>query len=268
MGGVTEQHKLKKCKQWCQYECQHINNFKRLEQYKACFDVEQESKKSEDKTKVERKLIKSVMIAKWFPSIDVRSIARKMIEFVMMARCLTDIFPPQVERKIIKSVMTAKYFLLRDVRSITRTMIESVIMARYFPDIFLPLTNYKVFKMGKYVSGSYLPSTNKEMMIDFTSYTHDVQRQESHCSLRAPETVSAPKFFDVSSTKFLVVLTFASNSSYDTDDTFDGVVTKHVCLVDDVTYINGVANIERVIQNFIQITWGYRFVKTSSFQWY
>lgn len=43
----------------------------------------------------------------------------------------------------------------------------------------------------------------------------------------------------------------------DTDNAIDGVVTKYVCLVNDVTYINGVASIKEVLWNlFKSYDWG------------
>ena len=71
------------------------------------------------------------------------------------------------------------YFLpSRDVNSIARNMIESVMMAKCLPGIFLPSPHRKLAMMAKCISSSYLPSMNQKLMIDFTSYTHNLQRRE------------------------------------------------------------------------------------------
>ena len=48
-----------------------------------------------------------------------------------------------------------------------------------------------------------------------------------------------------------------SNFGSDTDDAIDGVITKRVCLVNDVTYIDGVVSIKEFLSNLSKsYDWG------------
>ena len=69
---------------------------------KAYYYAEQESKKSEEKMKVERIFIPDIFL----PLRDVYSITRKMIQSMMMKKFLPSIFLPPTNRKL---VMMATY---------------------------------------------------------------------------------------------------------------------------------------------------------------
>lgn len=104
--------------------------------------------------KVERVYLPGIFL----PLRDVCSIARKIIESVMMAKCLSGIFLPSTNCKL--------------------AMVPKCISGSYLPSA----TNCKLTMMAKFISGSYLYSINQKLSRGYS-------RAQDYLQLLSPSKV-------------------------------------------------------------------------------